>query len=110
MYILYPVRVEGEVPVEAAVGEVRGLHLAGLGRVLGGVLVVLTRQVVAEDTAGHAEVSVEHGPDMAHAQLQLELAVVVSEVADVELADRDVVAVALGRTLRRELDLVTFNV
>lgn len=99
-------RVEGEVPVKPSVREVRGLQLGGLwGAALGGRALLLPPQMRPEYRGGGPELRVEHGAHMAHAQLQLELPVVVREVPSVQLVHRQVVPVTLGRAFRRELHL-----
>lgn len=99
-------RVEGEVPVEPSVREVRGLQLGGLrGAALGWRALLLPPQVRPKYGGRCPELRVKHGAYVAHAQLQLELPVVVREVPCVQLVHRQVVPVTLGRALRRELHL-----
>lgn len=107
MDVFHAGRVESEVPVEASVREVSGLQLVGLwGAALGRAL-LLAPQVCAEDRRRSAELRVKHGAHVTHAQLQLELPIVVGEVSSIQLVHRQVVPVALRRTLRRKLNLST---
>lgn len=103
-------RVEDEVPLEASEAEVGGLELvaAGGGATTLAVVVMVVTMVVqgSEEGLWHAELGVEGRPQVAHGQLELELAVGVREVAAVEVADGDVVAVALRGRVEGELDLL----
>lgn len=62
-------------------------------------------RVDPEDGGRHAELGGVHRAQVAHRQLQLELAVGVREVASVQVAHRDVVPVALRGGLEREFHL-----
>lgn len=119
--VLDTVRVQGQVPVEAAEREVRRLQLAlgapGRGRAVlvleritgSRVVVVLDLVMVVQqpgrEGCGHTELRVVQGAHVTDGQFQLELAVGVSEVSAVQVADRYVVSVALGRAVRRKLHL-----
>lgn len=116
-------RVQREVPVEAAEREIRRLQFAlgaprrrravlVLERVAGRrVVVVLDLVMVVQqpgrERRGYAELRVVQRAHVADRQFQLELAVGVRKVPSVQLAHRYVVPVALGRAIRRELHLWT---
>lgn len=120
-HVFDAVRVQGQVPVEAAEREVRRFQLAlgaagrraavlVLERVGGrGVMVVLDLVMVVHqpgrERRGHAELGVVQRAHVTDGQLQLELAVRVREVSAVQVADRYVIPVPLGRAVRRELHL-----
>jgi len=115
------VRVQRQVPVESAESEVRRLQLAlgapgrrravlVLERISGRrVVVVLDLMVVVQqpgrERRGHAELRVVHRAHVTDGQFQLELAVRVREVSAVQVADRYVISVSLGRAVRRKLHL-----
>lgn len=71
------------------------------------VVVVLNLVVVVHqpggERRGHAELRVVHSAHVTDGQFQLELAICVSEVSAVQVADRYVVSVPLGRAVRRKL-------
>lgn len=52
-----------------------------------------------------AQLRVEHGAHVAHGQFQLELTVLVGEVARAQVRNGDVVAIALRGTIASELHL-----
>jgi len=113
--------VQRQVPVEPAEREVRSLQLAlgapgrrravlVLERVSGCRVVVILDLVVVvhqpgRERRGHAEFRVIQRAHVTDGQFQLELAVRVREVSTVQVADRYVVSVPLGRAVRRKLHL-----
>lgn len=115
-------RVKGQVPVEPTEREIRRLQLAlgapgrraavlVLERVTGAARVVVVLDLVmvvhqpGRERRGHAELRVVQRAHVTDGQLQLKLAVRVREVSAVQVADRYVVPIPLGRTVRRELHL-----
>lgn len=92
LQLLVPVGIYDQVPIETAEREIIGLQFVRL------------RLARRECAARHLKVGHVHGPHVGHRQFQLELAVRVGEVSAVQVRDRDVVPVALGRRLVRELD------
>lgn len=56
------------------------------------------------ESSRNADLAGEHGPDVGHRELELELAIGIGEVPTEEVRDGYVVAIALGRGLVRELD------
>lgn len=119
--VLDTVRVQGQVPVESAEREVGRLQFAfGAPGRHGAVLVVerITgrRGVVVLDLVvvvhqpgregrGHAEFRVVERAHVSDGHFQLELAVRIREIPAVQVTDRYVVPVSLGRTVRGELYL-----
>lgn len=119
--VFHAVRVQREVPVEPAEREVRRFQFAlGAPGRRGAVLVlqrvpgrravvvldlVVMVQQAGRERRGHAELRVVQRAHVADGQFQLELAVRVREVSAVQFADRYVVSVPLGRTVRREFHL-----
>lgn len=118
-------RVQGQVPVEPAERKVGRFQFAfGAPGRHGAVLVVERvtgrRGVVVLDLVvvvhqpgrerrGHAEFRVVERAHVADGQFQLELAVWVREIPAVQVTDRYVVPVSLGRTFRGKLYLKKNN-
>lgn len=86
------VRIDDQIPVEAAERKIIGLQLARL------------RLGAREHRCRHPDLRHVNRPHIRHGQFQLELAVCVGEITAVEIRHGDVAAVALGRRLVSELD------
>lgn len=120
-YVLDTVWVQGQVPVEPAERKVGRLQFAfGTSGRNGAVLVmerIARRRVVVvldlvvvvhqpgRERRGHAEFRVVERAHVSDGELQLELTVCVREIPAVQIANRYVVPVSLGRTFCGELYL-----